>query len=621
LDPAALEERVIVGTAGHIDHGKSALVRALTGTTMDRLPEERRRGITIDLGFAPLDLDGVTAGVVDVPGHEDFIRTMVAGASGIDLALLVIAADEGIMPQTEEHLAILEQLAVPAVVPVITKIDLVDPDWLELVIGEVIERLAGSSLSFDPPAAVSAVAGTGLDALRRRLRDHASRVRARPTGDLFRLPLDRAFSVPGVGTVVTGTAWSGSVAIGDRVRLLPGGAEARVRSIECWGRGVERSLPGARTALGLAGLERAQARRGEVVVGGETPWGVSGRLDVAVTLLPGMRPLTMRTRVRLLLGTAEVMARVAPRAPVGDGSQMARLRLERPLAARGGDRFVLRSYSPVTTIGGGIVLDPDPPARPAAWSAELAAPDPAHRVSALVGRRPYGAPAVTLPLLTGLRPDVAERAANAVRDMQRVGDRWIRREVLTAARERVLSVLRGFHEREPGQEGMQLETLRRSLGAPEWLADAALQALAAAGRIQLRRTQARLAGFTPRVAGGEAELERVVAIVRQAGLAPPSVAELEQETGREDVASVLRLAAARGQVEPVERDRYYDGEALQRFADTLRELGQSGEIHPAAVRDRLGISRKFLIPLLEWADGQGITVRSGDGRRLASAHD
>jgi selenocysteine-specific elongation factor len=205
--------------------------------------------------------------------------------------------------------------------------------------------------------------------------------------------------------------------------------------------------------------------------------------------------------------------------------------------------------------------------------------------------------------------------------MQRVGDRWIRRGILAAARERALAVLAGFHAREPAEQGMPLETLRRSLGVPDWLADAAVDALARAGRLEVRQAHARLAGFTPRVVGGEAELERVVAIVRRAGLAPPSVAELERETGRRDVAAVLRLAAARGQVEAVERDRYYDGEALRRFAEAIREIGRAGEIQPAAVRDRLGISRKFLIPLLEWADGRGITVRSGDSRRLASARD
>ncbi len=612
---------MIVGTAGHIDHGKSALVTALTGSPMDRLAEERRRGITIDLGFAPLDLDGVMGGVVDVPGHEDFVRTMVAGASGIDLALLVVAADEGIMPQTEEHLAILEQLAVPAGIAVITKSDLVEDDWLELVRAEVVERVGRSTVRFDEPLAASAVTGTGIAALSRRLSEAAARLPARPADDVFRLPLDRAFSVAGVGTVVTGTAWSGSVGIGDRVRLLPSGAQGRVRSVESYGRALARSVPGARTALGLAGLERGDAHRGQVVVGADVPWPVSDRLDVMVTMLPGQRPLALRSRVRLHLGTAEVMARVAPRERAEGGGVLARLRLESPLAARGGDRFVLRSYSPVTTIGGGFVLDPDPPVRAAAWPPALAAPEAERRLSALVARRPYGALAASLPLLSGLRPGAADRTGGTVRDMQRVGDHWIRRGVLAGARERGLAALAAFHERQPAEQGMPLETLRRALGVPDWLAAAALDALALGGRIEVRQTHARLAGFAPQVAGGDAAIERVVDIVRRAGLSPPSIAELERVTGREDVAAVLRLAAARGDVEAVERDRYYDGEALRRFAETIRELGSAGDINPAAVRDRLGISRKFLIPLLEWADGRGITVRSGDRRRLASARD
>ncbi len=612
---------MIVGTAGHVDHGKSALVTALTGATMDRLSEERRRGITIDLGFAPLELDGVVAGIVDVPGHEDFIRTMVAGASGIDLALLVIAADEGIMPQTEEHLAILEQLAVPAAIPVITKSDLVEADWLELVMEDVGERMARSSVAYDPPLAVSTVSGLGLAALRSRLTAHARQERARPMDDVFRLPVDRALSVSGVGTVVTGTVWSGSVAVGDRVRILPGDREGRVRSIESYGRPLERSLPGARTALGLAGLDRTETHRGQVVVGGDVPWAVSHRLDVALSMLPRARPLSPRLRVRLHLGTAEVMARVAVRGAAGEGRTLARLRLEQPLVARGGDRFVIRSYSPVTTIGGGIVLDSDPPPRPGAWPQELAAAEPDRRMVALLARRPYGVPAAALPLLTGLRPAAAEETAAAVRDLQRVRDRWVRRGALAGACERALQALAEFHEREPAEQGMPLETLRRALGVPDWLADAALDAVARAQRIELRQSIARLAGFTPGVAGGEAELERVVDIVRRAGLAPPTVAELERQTGRADVAAVLRLAAARGQVEAVERDRYYDGEALRRFTEAVREIGLVGEIQPAAVRERLGISRKFLIPLLEWADGHGITVRSGEGRRLASARD
>ncbi|HEX5963017.1 MAG TPA: selenocysteine-specific translation elongation factor, partial [Gemmatimonadales bacterium] len=343
---------MIIGAAGHIDHGKSALISALTGRPMDRLPEERRREITIELNFAALDLGhGRTAGVVDVPGHEDFIRTMVAGASGIDLVLLVVAADEGIMPQTEEHLAILEQLEVPAGIPVITKADLADPEWLQLVIAEVWERLAGSSIRFEAPIAVSAKSGEGVDTLRGRLRELATRPRPKPLADAFRMPIDRVFSLSGVGTVVTGTAWSGRIRIGDPVLALPAGLRGRVRSLESYGQAVDRSEPQARTAVGIAGIERSAIGRGDVLVTDELTWMAASALDVEIALLPSAaRPLKSRTRVRLHLGTSEVMARVLPRAPIEPGGNgIARLSLEKPLVARAEDRFVLRSYSPVTT--------------------------------------------------------------------------------------------------------------------------------------------------------------------------------------------------------------------------------------------------------------------------------
>ncbi|HEU4680671.1 MAG TPA: selenocysteine-specific translation elongation factor, partial [Gemmatimonadales bacterium] len=319
---------MIIGTAGHIDHGKSSIVAALTGRPMDRLAEERRREITIELNFAPLDLGhGRVAGMVDVPGHEDFIRTMVAGASGIDLVLLVVAADEGIMPQTEEHLAILEQLEVPAGIPVISKADLADAEWLELVILEVSERLAASSIEFQAPIVVSARTGAGIQTLHETLVAHARKLAPKTTGDAFRMPIDRVFSLSGVGTVATGTAWSGRLAVGDAVLVLPSGLRGRVRSLESYGSGVSRSEPRARTAVGIAGIERDEIGRGDVLVTEELPWVVSSALDVELRLQPGARKaLKSRARVRLHLGTAEVMARVLPRATIEPGEKgLARL--------------------------------------------------------------------------------------------------------------------------------------------------------------------------------------------------------------------------------------------------------------------------------------------------------
>jgi selenocysteine-specific elongation factor len=610
---------MIIGTAGHIDHGKSSLITALTGRPMDRLEEERRRGITIDLNFAPLDLGGgQLAGVVDVPGHEDFVRTMVAGASGIDLALLVVAADEGIMPQTEEHLAILEQLGVRAGIPVITKTDLVESEWVELVSQELAERLRESGLDFDPPVAVSARTGAGVDFLRDRLRGRAATLARPHQDDLFRLPIDRSFSVAGVGTVVTGTAWSGRIAIGDPVRVLPGKGEGRVRSIESHGLALGQSEPGARTAVGIAGLDRALARRGAVLVSQGVPWEATAALDAEIALLPGARhPLRVRTRVRLLLGTAEVMARVLPRGPLQPGHRgVARLVLEQPLVTRGQDRFVLRSYSPVTTIGGGRVLDPHPPRRRSGWPAALSSIQSNERFLALLERRPAGIPEAELPLLLGVPPAEAGNIAAAAPAARKVDGQWVSGAVLESIAGRALEALRQYHHTHISDPGLPLETLRHSLRAPQGLVDASLGDLERGHRIRRSDGVVALAGFAPRVAGGEAEIDRVVRLLIQAQLSPPSVPELVRLTGRTDVAATLRLAAARGDVEAVERDRYYSREALERFIKTLEELGRDRPIVPAELRERLGISRKYLIPLLEWADMKGITVRVGDSRRL-----
>jgi selenocysteine-specific elongation factor len=610
---------MIIGTAGHIDHGKSALVTALTGRPMDRLPEERRREITIELNFAPLDLGpGRIAGVVDVPGHEDFVRTMVAGASGVDLALLVVAADEGIMPQTEEHLMILEQLGIAAGIPVITKADLADSDWLQLVALELSERLARSPILFDAPIAVSARTGAGITVLRERLSAHAGRVARRSSGDAFRMPVDRVFSLTGVGTVVTGTGWSGRLAVGDSVLALPSGLRGRVRSLESYGRPVARSEPGARTAVGIAGIERAALTRGEVLVTDELPWSPTSALDVEIDLgANAARALNSRIRVRLLLGTAEIMARVLPRTPIEPGGRgMARLSLETPLVARAEDRFVLRSYSPVTTIGGGRVLDPLPPRRRSLWPEGLASRDPGERFRGVLQRRPGGIKVTSLPIILGLPHGVATDVARREPQARLVGDLWVTKGMVESVGTRALDLLREYHRRHPADPGMPLETLRHTLGVREVVVEVALSDFARAGRLRRSESLVTLAGFVPRVSGGDVEIDRIVRILADAHLSPPSIGELERSTGRHDLLALLRLAATRGQVEAVERDRYYAREALDQFTDVLNDMGQQGTIIPAAVRDRLGISRKYLIPLLEWADGKGITVREGDGRRL-----
>lgn len=610
--------RVIVGTAGHIDHGKSTLVAALTGRSMDRLAEERRRGITIELGFAPFALpDGRKAGVVDVPGHEDFVRTMVAGASGIDLALLVVAADEGIRPQTEEHLLVLEQLGIGAGIPVLSKIDLVDAEWLELVTADLMERLAASPVRFTDPACVSARTGAGIDDLRRKLSDALSLLPLRPRRDLFRLPVDRVFSLAGVGTVVTGTCWSGTMEIGEAVRVLPSGREGRVRSAESYG--VARAAEsGARVALGMAGIDRADAVRGSVVVAERDRWLLSRAIDVRVNLHWGApRVMGRRQRVRVHLAAGEFIGWASPRSAIAPGSSgLARITFDCPIVARGGDRFVLRSFSPVTTIGGGEVLDPAPPPRGALWPDELASNDRGSRLYALVARRRHGAPAEELPALTGVPPDECPNLAARDERLSRAEDHWVTTGLIDQVAARAVDLIARHHQRRPAEAGMQLETLRQGLRVPGWLAATALQLTERRGQTVQEQSTIRAFTFRPAGAGAEDVIATVVSTLSAAGFAPPTAAELAAQLGLSDIGAALRAASAAGRIEAVERNRYYSRDVLDRFVEVLAEAGPGGEIAVGTVRDRIGVSRKYLIPLLEWADARGVTTRVADVRRF-----
>ncbi len=605
---------MIIGTAGHIDHGKTTLIEALTGRRLDPLAEEQRRGITLDLHFAHLDLgDGRVAGVVDVPGHEDLVRTMVAGAGGLDLVLLVVAADDGIMPQTREHRAIVEQLRVPAGIPVITRADLVEPDWLALVVAEVTAWLAGSPVRFTPPVVTAAPAARGIAELRAAIGAALPRD-PRPAADLFRLPVDRAFSLAGAGTVLTGTAWSGSVARGDAVRLLPGGTEGRVRSLERHGAVQERSVPGERTAVAVAGIERRAVRRGQVLVRAADPWRVTSAIDAAVELLAQAdRPLASNARLRLHLGTAEVLARVQLREPIGPGrSGLVRLALEAPLLARGGDRLVLRSYSPVGTIGGGVVLDPLPPRGKPRWPEGLAAEAPAVRLDALLTRRRDGVAAAELPQLLGVAPAVAAAlttGAGVVEVAGRVYPRAAVEELTTV----ILAAVREHHRQQPSAPGISLQTLRAGRGP---LAGAVVEELVRGGQLAMTDGWVSAPGFAPRLAGGDLLVGRVIAAITEAGLTPPSVPELEAILGVRGVAEACRLAARDGRLVAVEPDRFYAPVALEQLRAVLASLASAGPFAPPAVRARLGTSRKFLIPLLEWADQAGLTIRRG-GERVA----
>ncbi len=619
--------RFVIGTAGHIDHGKTALVKALTGVDTDRWEEEKRRGITIDLGFAPLPLDdAIQASVVDVPGHEGFVRNMLAGATGIDVALLVIAADEGIMPQTEEHLAIVELLGVRRGIPVITKRDLVDAEWLELVRGEVSTRLGASRVRWDESVATSVVTGEGLADLRDALRRVAGDLVERPADDLFRLPIDRVFAVAGAGTVVTGSTWSGSVRVGDTVQLLPLGREARVRSIEVHSQTAERAVPGRRTALALVGVDKSDLTRGHVAVTGPG-WQATELIDVAAELLPTARkPLASRTRVRVHLGTAEVLARAVQTRAIGPGQRgMARLMLETPVVARGGDRFVLRSFSPVTTIGGGVVLDPFSPPHTRLRRRRLSLEQGlAGRLGVLaVEAGLMGLATDSLAVRLGVSPGgvtavIAEAGDAVLMSAEIVVDR----QAVVAEASRLAEVVRRYHEEHPLDPGMSLQALRAAVGTPAppfAVTDAVLDFGVKSGQLEVAGSVARRPGWRPALDARATDAsERLAQRLADARWQVPTVAELEREFPDSPVRALLSHFARNGTAEPIDAERYAAKGALAEFRAALEAaLVELGPATPAVLRDRLGLTRKYLIPLLEWADRRGVTRRAGDARVLA----
>ena len=607
---------MILGTAGHIDHGKTALVRALTGTDTDRLAEEKRRGITIELGFARLDLEGVgTVGVVDVPGHEAFVRTMLAGASGMDAALLVVACDAGVMPQTREHVAILHLLGVPRAVVALTKADLVDDEWGALVAEEVRVLLAGTTLEGAPIVRVSSVTGQGIDELRLALTQALGVARTRDSDAPFRLPVDRAFTVKGTGTVVTGTVWSGTLERDSAVRLLPDAHVARVRGIESHGAPQEHVAAGARAALALAGVEVAQAARGHVVVA-DSAWAPSTRLRADVTLLEATGPIGPRARLQLHLGTTDVTARViAAGGPIVPGAPRAtRIVTDRPVVARGGDRFVLRGGPRLTTLGGGIVTDPQPPLRRARPFAHPGAALKARLGWMLAEAGPAGVAMGVLALRLGTAVGATDVLVHDAKAVVRHDRAWSR-ELVSGFGATLERAVRSHVARHPADDGaptarLLAEITRESLFAAVVLAHG-VEALGLTEVGPVLRPR----GWAPlNDPVALADRRWVIERLRAAGSEPPNAAELAAERGHE-VRTALKGLEKEGAIVPVELDRWY---AAESFASILRLLAAAlqapAPVAPSALREALGVSRKFLIPLLEHCDRRGFTRRQGDGR-------
>ncbi len=626
---------VILGTAGHVDHGKTALIEALTGINTDRWEEERRRGITIDLGFAPLPTgdEGLEVSVVDVPGHEDFVKNMLAGATGVDLLLLVVAADEGPMPQTREHLWIARLLGVERGVVALTKVDLVDSEWRELARDSVSEEVATVLGVTDwPVVTVSAVSREGLDELSAAILSAARATRARSADDIFRMPVDRSFSVRGVGTVVTGTVWSGRLTVGAELRMLPGDRRARVRGIQVHGRDTEVARAGQRAAVALVGVGRAQVGRGATLVSDDV-WEATRYLDAQLYVVPdASRPLRHWQRVRLHLGTDETLARVVPYdgEPLQPGSSgLVQLRLESPVVARANDRFVIRFYSPVTTIGGGVILDPWAPRRGRLSASEsqrlrayVDAAEP-RRFALAVSGRDHGVAEAELAIRLGARPAVVAEQLQALESegrIRRVGELWFGVGALGAANEALLEMLAQAHTRDSGARGLSLESLRSGLNRPPELVNAALTDLERSGAIRIEGSLAARAEHVPRLdpsqrALADAALERI----RKAGLAPPALRELAGELGaREDeLVAALKFLAERGELLPVTADLFYDPEAVAVARERLGRVLRGGEpATPSRLREALGVSRKYVIPLLEYLDRSGFTRRTPQGRVL-----
>jgi selenocysteine-specific elongation factor len=633
---------VIIGTAGHIDHGKTTLVQALTGVDADRLPEEKRRGITIDIGFAELKLGDHRFGFVDVPGHERFVKNMLAGAHGIDLVALVIAADEGVMPQTREHFDICRLLDVRAGLIVLTKTDTVEPDLLELVQEEARELVAGSFLATAPMIAVSARTGAGLDQLKAALTTCADELPPRTNSTVARLPIDRAFTMRGFGPVVTGTLIGGELAEGSELDLLPAGDRVRVRGLQVHGEKVHAAVAGQRTAVNLSGVETAAIERGLVLA-------EAGRLrptqmiDAQVSVLPhAPKALRTRARVRVHLGAAEVLARLQvleeTTAIAPGASGLVQLRTETPVVPIPGDRFIIRSYSPSHTIAGGLVLDGLPVKhrgrdRGAARESlgRLLSGDEVSEIVEFVRLAgDAGLSRADLAARTGwndrTKDEVCSKALRngAVTDAAGV---LVDTVVLAGLADRALAMVREHHRREPLSRGLSRETLRDKLFArtPTEVFQATLGRAIADGSLVLKNQLVRAAEHSVTISPADLALkDELTAVYRTAGLEPPDFAEAwKRLTGpvkRDHARKLLQLLLDAGELKQITGEVFCDNSALEDLTRQLDEYARQHEpdrmIDVAGFKELTGVSRKYAIPLLEYLDRSQVTRRAGDKRLI-----
>ncbi|MGE4538624.1 MAG: selenocysteine-specific translation elongation factor [Desulfovibrio sp.] len=634
---------VIMGTAGHIDHGKTTLIKALTGIDCDRLAEEKKRGITIELGFAFMDLPGgARLGIIDVPGHERFVKNMVAGAAGIDFVTLVIAADEGVMPQTREHLDICTLLGIETGVVALTKADMVDADWLAMVTDDVRAELAGTFLADAPIFPVSSHTGAGLPELRAALAELAANFAPKRRSDLARLPIDRVFTLKGHGTVVTGTLIAGTFTIGDDVRLYPSDKRSKIRSLQSHGQPVEVSPAGRRTAVNLAGLEVEDVERGEVLARPgtlfpETAWEVE-----LSCLASAPRGIKHRTEVHFHHGTREVLARVhlLDRDKLEPGeTAVCQIRFPEPLAGVYGDRVVIRSGAPLRTMAGGRILSPLArkvkrfDADAAATLTALATAEGAELVALQLARAgTEGLGFSRLMTLTDLESKALDKALSGLCDKGaaalvdregREGRHFVHGDVVAALTQTLTDFVAAYHKREPLKLGISRSELASTWGkalAPK-LFHFVVERQLRAGRLATEQDVLRLPDHKVSLASDQAKLrETLLAAYRAGGLTPPNVKDILEplDLTFKEAQPVYKVLLAEGLIVKAQENMYFCAEAITGLIEKVRAYYAAGatDMGPAEFRELTGLSRKFLIALLEYLDKEKVTVRVGDKRQL-----
>lgn len=632
-------KQIILGTAGHIDHGKTSLIKAVTGVNTDRLKEEKLRGITIELGFASLELPGgQRLGVVDVPGHEKFVKNMVAGATGIDVVVMVIAADEGIMPQTREHMEICTLLDIQHGVVVLTKVDLVEQEWLEMVQEEVQDFTRNTFLEEAPVVAVSSTTGEGIPGFLDALEKVSALITPRVTSGIFRLPVDRVFTMKGFGTVITGTLISGKVDEGDQIMIYPSGITSKVRGIQVHGQSVDAALAGMRTAINFQGLDKEMVNRGDIVALPET-LSPSHMVDVTLHYLSSNpKRLKNRTRVRFHTGTSEMMGIVIllDRDELNPGENaFAQIRLESPVSLIRDDRYVLRSYSPVRTIGGGRVINPVPtkhkPNKPDVIDhlKALTSDDMGRIVQQLISATGYnGCRYQNLRIMVNIPAKQLDQLLQTMLSQKHIVQidkdtrTFMHHQVFAEIQNKVQTCISNYHRNYPLKPGIPKEELKTKLpptiGNKTFLIT--LGQMNKAGLIKLEEDIVFLADHKVTLAVDQEDLKnKILFTYLDGGLTPPYFKEVcrELDAPVETAKEVLALLINENRLTKVKEDLYYHQKHLEQLKGELVDfLVSNGEITTPQFKDMTGASRKYVIPLIEYFDSIQLTIRVGDIRKL-----